>query len=182
MTHPMNAPTDKGFTLLELMVTMSIVMLLILIAAPSFLDLTQRNRVATETNNLVGTLSLARSEAVTQGVSTSVCPIASPESTSCDGNNWSDWKAVYLDFDNDNVMDAGERIVKVFEPVRNTVINSNNANLFMGFTALGRSRNAQTLFLCAEQGSAFHARRLVISPTGRISVFEDGVSNDDCNV
>jgi type IV fimbrial biogenesis protein FimT len=72
-----------GFTLIELMITLVIVGIVIAIAAPSFTSVIQNNRVTTESNRLITTLKLARSEAIRRGVYVSVCRTSS--STTCDG-------------------------------------------------------------------------------------------------
>jgi len=55
---------DLGFTLVELMVTLTVLGILLSLAAPSFTALVANNRIATETNELIGALNLARAEAI----------------------------------------------------------------------------------------------------------------------
>ncbi len=54
----------RGFTLIELMVTLTVMAIVLSLAAPSFASLLASNRMATQTNELIGALNLARSEAV----------------------------------------------------------------------------------------------------------------------
>ena len=54
----------RGFTLIELMVTLTVLAIVLSLAAPSFASLLASNRMATQTNELIGALNLARSEAV----------------------------------------------------------------------------------------------------------------------
>ena len=62
---------QRGFTLIELMVTMTIASVLLAMGIPAFSKLIANNRIATQTNEFVGALNMARSEAVrrSQGVS-----------------------------------------------------------------------------------------------------------------
>jgi type IV fimbrial biogenesis protein FimT len=62
---------SRGFTLVELMVTVSVASVLLALGVPTFSKLIANNRIATQTNEFVGALNLARSEAVrrSQGVS-----------------------------------------------------------------------------------------------------------------
>ena len=62
----------RGFTLLELMVTIAVLAILATVGVPSFRDLIQNNRVTTQTNELVSALSFARTEAVKRGQSVEV--------------------------------------------------------------------------------------------------------------
>ena len=55
---------SAGFTLIEMMVTLTVLAILLSLAAPSLATLVAGNRIATETNELMGAFNLARSEAV----------------------------------------------------------------------------------------------------------------------
>jgi type IV fimbrial biogenesis protein FimT len=57
----------RGFTLLELMVTIAVLAILATIGVPSFQGLIQSNRVTTQTNELVTALNFARTEAIKRG-------------------------------------------------------------------------------------------------------------------
>lgn len=63
----------KGFTLIELVVTVFIVGLLASVAAPSFKSLIVGTRLSGEMNGLIGALNVARSEAQKRGQTVSVC-------------------------------------------------------------------------------------------------------------
>ncbi|WP_324997127.1 GspH/FimT family pseudopilin [Salinisphaera sp.] len=84
----------RGFTLLELMVTLAVAAVLLTIAIPSYRGLVQRNALTAQVNDLVGDLNYARSQAITRGKSVYLC-------TSADGNtcenrgNWSQGWIVY---------------------------------------------------------------------------------------
>ncbi len=91
MSHP-----SKGFSLIELMVVLSVAGILLTVAVPSFVSLIQRNRVSTEVNGFIGDLQFARSEAIKQGLAVSVCPSSS--GTSCLKTNT--WQAGWIVFSN----------------------------------------------------------------------------------
>lgn len=76
-----------GFTLIELMVTLSVLALLLGIGVPSFQATIQGNRITTTANDLVAALQFARSEAVRRGVNVTLC--ASNDQTTCSGA-WTD--------------------------------------------------------------------------------------------
>lgn len=63
---------NKGFTLLELMVTVAVAGILAGIAIPSFTSIIASNRLTTYANDLVTALNLARSEAVKRGIQVTV--------------------------------------------------------------------------------------------------------------
>lgn len=66
--------SQRGFTLLELMVVVILVGITAAIAVPNFSQLIENSRRAAVTNDLMGMLSHARSEAVKRAVSIEVVP------------------------------------------------------------------------------------------------------------
>jgi type IV fimbrial biogenesis protein FimT len=75
-----------GFTLLEVMITVAIVAVLTALAFPSYREFTMRMTVSNNTNELVGALSTARSEAVKRGRQVAVI---------ANGGNWANgWQVV----------------------------------------------------------------------------------------
>lgn len=81
------AHAERGFTLIELMVTLSIALIMMTIAIPSFQSFLLNSRLTGHTNDLVLALASARSEAVKRGINVSVC--ASSNSSTCTGA-WQD--------------------------------------------------------------------------------------------
>jgi len=72
---------SAGFTLLELMVVITIVAILMALGVPSYRYVTNSNRVSAEVNALLGDLQFARSEAIKEGTTVTVCPTANPTAT-----------------------------------------------------------------------------------------------------
>jgi len=67
--------------------TVAVGAILLTIGIPSFRYITNSNRIAAEINGLLGDLQFARSEAIKEGVSVSVC--VSSNGTACSGaNTW----------------------------------------------------------------------------------------------
>ena len=89
--HDRPSPMKKqtGFTLIELMVTVSILATVLAIGVPSFRSLIENNRIRSVTNDLVAALQFARSEAVKRGIPVTLC--SSSDQASCSGawiNGW----------------------------------------------------------------------------------------------
>ena len=65
---------SRGFSLIELMVTISIVAILLAIAAPSFRDLVAGQRIKTASYDILSALTYVRSEAIKRNANVSLAP------------------------------------------------------------------------------------------------------------
>lgn len=91
----MSLARTRGFTLVELMITVAVAAILAAIAWPSFRDFLHRNAVTAQANQVLASLQYARNEAVSRRYPTAVC--ASTAGTSCDGGStfedgWMVWR------------------------------------------------------------------------------------------
>ena len=68
--------TRRGFSLVELMVTITIGAILMAAAVPGFIAMVSNNRLQTQSSNLVLSLNLARSESIKQDLAGGVAVIA----------------------------------------------------------------------------------------------------------
>ncbi|MCS6948045.1 MAG: GspH/FimT family pseudopilin [Steroidobacteraceae bacterium] len=93
-----------GFTLLELMVALTVLSILIAVAVPSFREIGLNSRAAAAHSDLVTALSYARSEAVRRGRNVAVC--ATTNFTNCTGPNG--WPTGWIVFTDDSGV-AGNR-------------------------------------------------------------------------
>lgn len=64
---------SRGFTLIELMVTLAVAAILLAIAVPSFQGMMERNRVAAQSNDILGALQVTRSEAIRKNATHRFC-------------------------------------------------------------------------------------------------------------
>lgn len=109
------AGASAGFTLVELVVTLSIVAILVTIAAPSFRDLMIRNRIDAETGGLTADLTFARTEAVRRGAPVVVCP-TDAAAASCVGSSWNAPRLVFVDMGGEPLaLDAADVLLRSSE-------------------------------------------------------------------
>lgn len=115
-----------GFSALELLVTISVGAILTVVAVPALSAMLTQNRLATQTNALIGALNYARSEAVTRASAVALCPYtenatktAPKERYSCaESTDWSGGWIVYRDLVDGGGTTTGEReILRVFAPL-----------------------------------------------------------------
>ncbi|MDF3193914.1 GspH/FimT family pseudopilin [Pseudomonas sp. 1928-m] len=79
---------NQGFTLIELMVVIAIIAIIAAIAIPNYQSSIDAGRKTSATNNLLGALQFARSEAVIRR-SNKVKVCASADGNTCSGSDWS---------------------------------------------------------------------------------------------
>ncbi|MBB6598676.1 GspH/FimT family pseudopilin [Luteimonas sp. MC1825] len=134
---------ESGFTLIELMVTIAIVAILLVIGLPSFQGSLRSNRVATSTNELMASVSLARTEAIRSTKTATIC--ASSDGTSC-GTDWNQGWIVWTDNDGNNTLAASE-IVRYVQASSDLSLATASAAGTIKFDNRGRADTAQTFTL-----------------------------------
>ena len=89
MPTPLSRPTPphalRGFTLIEVLVVMTISAILLAVGVPMFQSTIASMRASEGANSLVASLELARTEALRRGTTVSVCRVTSTDPTACDG-------------------------------------------------------------------------------------------------
>lgn len=86
----------RGFTLIELVMSIAILGILLTVGIPSFQALITNNRIATQTNDFVSSLAHARAEAVRRNVRVTICK--SNIGTDCvSSSSWKDGWIVFTD-------------------------------------------------------------------------------------
>lgn len=86
---------SHGFTLVELMVTVTIMAILTMIALPSYRDTIRRNQVNSASNALLASLNYARAEAITRAQIVTLCPSATAAGCTSGGTAWENGWMVY---------------------------------------------------------------------------------------
>lgn len=88
---------NRGFTLVELMVTVAIAAILLAIAAPSFVSLSSSNAAESAATRLVDSLAYARSEAITRSANVTVCSKTQGANTCSNANSWVNGWLIYIE-------------------------------------------------------------------------------------
>lgn len=168
MTH--NKMHIDGFTFVELMMTLAIVAILSAVAAPSFNNIIQDNKLVTQLNSLQASLSFARSEAIKRNNFVTVC--SSNDAKNCIGD-WNKGWIVFVDNDVDNTVDTDEPILQVVGATasKNT-INFNRSRVAYTGTGIARGGSNGTFTFCDSRGET-SAKGIIVSNTGRARLAVD---------
>lgn len=157
---------DKGFTLLELAVTMAIVAILLLAGTPPMRNLLLDARRARVTNELVRALHLARAESIRTSSDVVLCPLGTGAGCSQGTDAWNRGWIVFVNGDRDDppTRDANERLLLHFEPETPGTVSANRSSFV--YRPFGRRSTTGTLVYCDARGPSA-ARAVIVSHTGR---------------
>ncbi|MBX2808615.1 MAG: GspH/FimT family pseudopilin [Cellvibrionaceae bacterium] len=160
----------RGFTLVELLVTLALVSLLIAAGVPGVSSFLNSMEVRSNADQLANALAFARQEAVSRVTSISIC--ASADGESCAGN--SNWGAGWMVFEDPAVnctRSDDEEIFRVrdMSAIRGTL----QANIgCLTYDSLGENAGADALAAraCGADADSASARDIAVSLVGAVSV------------
>jgi type IV fimbrial biogenesis protein FimT len=162
-----------GFTLLELIITLSIALILFGMVIPSFRTLMVKNLQAGEVNNLVHHFHLARSLSITNETHYVLCP--SHDGEHCDNTvDWSHGYILYEDSNRNRSRDQPELLQAAHQPThdRNIDIESTDGRRYVVYHGDGRpSGHNLTLTFC-DPDNRIPPKAVIVSNLGRIRVSE----------
>ncbi|OGU20181.1 MAG: pilus assembly protein [Hydrogenophilales bacterium RIFOXYD1_FULL_62_11] len=168
----------RGFTLVELLVTLAVGAILLAIAIPGYAFLANTNKLAAVTNELVVALQLARSEAVKRGQRVTVCKSANASSSSASCSNAGGWQQgwlVFVDFGAWGVVESSDTVIHVYGGAPNAIITAVNFSQFVSYLPDGRSKGSfglpnDAMRVCL----AGNARKVIVNKTGRVRLESAG--------
>lgn len=164
--------TSRGMTLVELLVTVALVAILLAVGLPSYQSITTSNRMAGEMNALISDFQYARSEAVKQGQTVTVC--VSTTGTSCaDSANWASGWIVFSDANGNQVVASGEPILRVQPSLGSSdslQSNSSPTVKALTFNRNGFSSNSGSITLNDSTSSTARRKCAVISTVGYVQL------------
>ena len=123
MNHTCTARlVTRGFSMVQLMVTLTIIAILTGLAVPGYRYVTTSTRISGEVNNLLGDLQFARYQAIKQGQPVTVCPAATPYTgcLSASTTNWTSGWIVFNDVNGNGTVDTGEAVIRIQQALSGT--------------------------------------------------------------
>ena len=131
----------RGFTLLELMMTIAVVGILAMLAMPAFDSMLRAKRTSTVANELLAALNLARSESMRRGQPVSVCRSNDGSSCATTGTGWDQGWIVFVNEDGVSegtsaARDDGELLLQVKQNLPAGITVRPNGNFTQAITFL----------------------------------------------
>jgi len=176
---------NAGFTLIELMVTVSIAAILIGMAIPSFTDTIASNRLTANANEMVTALNFARSEAIKRGTQVTIARLSGTN------KKWESGWQVFVDINGDGILDdtspstpcetnastgspTEDCLLRNYDVLPNgyTLRSGNNFACWVAYTDDGANKGSgsdcsgglsnDTFTLCDGAGTTSTARKIII--------------------
>jgi type IV fimbrial biogenesis protein FimT len=156
-----------GFTMLELLLTISIAAILLVIGIPAFQEFGNRQRMSASINLLHSHLALARNQAIRFNIHVVACPGDIVNGCSED-SNWSEGWIVFGDLNGDRQYQGLENMYRSEPGLEFMTIHSSSGRQYVRFHPNGSAPGSNgSISFCDRRGPA-KARKLVISNIGRI--------------
>ena len=155
----------KGFTLIELMVTISVAAILLVIAVPNFRTFVLNNRITGQANDMMTALNYARSEAIKRGLPVSMLSNSGTP-------NWSAGWFVFSDPNGNGAVDPGDITLRVWPALggANTLNAGSAAVTSVTFDSSGFARASATTFRLCDSRLIPSARNIQLAGSGRAKV------------
>ena len=165
---------NRGFTLIELMVTLAVIIVLLVVGVPNLKSFMQSNRLTSSTNLLVISLNLARSEAVKRGTVIKTCVNNTAQNDCNNVVNWEHGWITFIDTDNDDTIDGGETVLRVNEALGGgTTIRSGQFTNIISYNSDGSANTNGSFKVCDKDANLIKAKGINVAPTGIIGQARD---------
>jgi type IV fimbrial biogenesis protein FimT len=177
-----------GFTVTEVVMVMTIIGIVAAIGIPSFKYVTTSNRISSEINGLLGDMQFARSQAIKEGQTVTVC--SSSDGATCNigpaGNTWNTGWIVFLDSNGNQQVDPNERVIRVQPPFNGT--DTLQSSVSYAATTYNRMGYAPTytggtinINLHDSSNTTAWTRCLAITASGSVTTEQFGAGTPACN-
>jgi type IV fimbrial biogenesis protein FimT len=156
-----------GFTVLEMLLVLTITAILLILGIPALQSYEMRQRMSAGMNLLHTQLALARNEAIRFNAQVVACP-GNVASGCSDAADWSEGWIVFADRNGDRRHQQTESVLRVEPGLEQMVIRSSSGRTNLRFYPNGSAPGSNSSITFCDQRGPANARKLVISNTGRI--------------
>jgi len=173
-------PQATGFTILEMLIVVSIAAVLLILGVPAFQDFGARQRMSASLQLLQGHLALARDQAIRFNTHVIACPGGLDRGCE-DNGDWSDGWIVFSDFNGDGDYQPLETVFRIVNGLEQMVVHSTSGRPKLHFFPNGSAPGSNGSITFCDRRGPEHARKLVIANSGRIRRAEaPGIDERHC--
>jgi type IV fimbrial biogenesis protein FimT len=168
----------QGHTLVELLITMTILGIVTSLAIPALGNMRAKNTMAGSINLFLTQLQYARSTAVTREKNITLCPTTNNLQCRNDHQSWGDGVLIFEDSNKNQTRDAQEPVISIQEGFDTaiTIASSSAHRNRITFLPLGRAWFSNTTVRFCHQQQPELNRAIIISNNGRVRV-QDTLAN-----
>ena len=157
-----------AFSLLELMVVISITLIIITFAVPSFGSLVSRSKIESKANTVFDIFQLARGTAISQGKFITLCP--STDGQQCN-QQWQLGLMAFIDNNYDREFSGNDEIIAFLPSTSSATLHGNQP--YFTYNPLGALKGRMgSLITCPSGGKLSTSVRLLVSQMGRVRTQE----------
>lgn len=169
--------STRGFTLVELLITLAVAAILLAVAVPSFRTFIQNAKLNSAADSFLAAIQQARSEAITRGDIVVLCRTADSSTDNCGGSN-KNWSAGWLMYATPTASSEGPYndsadhvLLKRGSPAPQdvTITSDGDGNSYLAFGSAGTLKEPLTngdemvaYAICDDRGEK--AGRLIVIP------------------
>jgi len=124
---------QRGFTLVELLITIAVLAVILVLATPSFTGIINNNRITKATNELAASFAYARSEAVRRNGRIHLVPPT---------GDWSDGYKIGIDSTADNDLEDNTDIVLRNVPAQHATVTVNGTDTYVVYGQTGSAESS----------------------------------------
>jgi len=160
---------QQGLSLLELLITLSILSILAGLSLPSLSNILAKSKTNTAQADLRKAIASTRALAITEGQIATLCP-----NENCSGD-WHDGYILFTDSNNNAIVDNNEQVVNRFGVQNQININwagSGKVN-YLKFSPTGIARQFGRFHICDLNDNPRNHRAMTINRQGRVRLYKD---------
>ncbi len=160
-------PLHSGFTLLELLATLTIAAILALLVVPTFHTLLMNNRMSTQIDELMTALQGARSQAISRQQHIVLCP-SIDQVTCLNSSAWQTGWIMFADRNNNQQFDRMDRPLRVHNTTNKGLsISGSNGRQRIVLRPDGTAGGSNASFTFCDARGPGQARAVMLALNGR---------------
>ncbi len=160
---------QSGFTLVELITTLTVMVALLATGVPAMQKFSASQKMMVAVNTMASHLHLARSEAIKRGLRAVLCPSLDGESCS-ESMQWQQGFILFADENANKKRDTGEELLRQFKSNNKKPqirVTTTDGRRRIGYQATGEAPGSNLTMTFCDTSDFVDPKAIIISSTGR---------------